>query len=148
MLLRSLCVLGTVRDLTKAREWLDERLKSSVDKQMRQLWLDGIDALDDTPFLMGIVGNLYSAYGLVKPGNTASDEAQAHSDRLAEELVSFYTPTLGKPRLYTDPIPLASKAELAKRLPPLLRLGVVLILLMPPAARAAVPHARGPLARL
>ena len=98
-----------------AREWLDERLKSSVDKQMRQLWLDGIDALDDTPFLMGIVGNLYSAYGLVKPGNTASDEAQAHSDRLAEELVSFYTPKLGKPRLYTDPIPLASKAELAAR---------------------------------
>ena len=85
------------------REWLLNHLSSSPDKQLAGedgLWLGGIDLLDDAPFLMGLSGNLISAYGLEKMGNTASAASQAASDSIAREVHAF---AHGAPQLYELP---------------------------------------------
>jgi hypothetical protein len=45
-------------------DWIERTLGHTTDQQLLHMWINGIDLMDDTPFLMGLGGNLYSAYGL------------------------------------------------------------------------------------
>ena len=85
------------------KEWLLKHLATSNDKQLAGidgLWLGGIDLLDDTPFLMGLSGNLISAYGLTAMGSTSSAASQATSEGIAREMHAF---AHGTPQLYEVP---------------------------------------------
>ena len=88
-------------------------LAKSKDRQIRDLWCDGIDMLDDLHWdaesslwvwrplvLNGVCANLLSAYGLEKNGPTSSPESQNVSDRVATELASFIA---NDPPLYSAP---------------------------------------------
>jgi hypothetical protein len=85
-------------------DWIKRTLGHTTDQQLlhitRSMWINGIDLMDGTPFLMGLGGNLYSAYGLERPSSTASAAAQAMADKVAAELHTFHTPAPGKPQLY------------------------------------------------
>ena len=112
---------GSVIDMCDAPDYasswnlpfVNVMLAKSKDRQIRDLWCDGIDMLDDLHWdaessvwvwrplvLNGVCANLLSAYGLEKNGPTSSPESQNVSDRVATELASFIA---NDPPLYSPP---------------------------------------------
>ena len=94
-------------------DWIQRELGDTTDQQLLDMWINGIDLMDDTPFLMGINGNLYSAFGLERPSSTAGAAAQAMADRVAAELATFHSPPPGKPQLYSEPIELRPRSDVS-----------------------------------
>ena len=100
--------------------YVADLLERSPDKQLKDLWCEGIDLLDDlrydavndnyywdTQFVMGMVPNMLSAYGCSPETgiDTSTAEAQETSDKIAKELKTFIE---HDPPLYSKPIPLLS----------------------------------------